>query len=154
MPELPEVEVFVRRLQAIVGSTIIRAEALDDRLALDGSLLDQAAITSVRRRGKNIVIGLGLRGDLGVHLRMSGRLRLHRCEVEVKYTRLILHLDSGDSVYFVNPRRLGTAKHYMEGFTADLGVEPLSPSFTIESLADLAGKSHSPVKTFLLTNGK
>jgi len=154
MPELPEVEVFVRRLQAIVGSTIIRAEVLDERLDLDGSLLDQAAITSVKRRGKNIVIGLGHRGDLVVHLRMSGRLRLHRSEVEVKYTRLILHLDSGDSVYFVNPRRLGTAAYYPSGFKANLGIEPLSRGFTASRLSQVAALSRSPIKPFLLDQQK
>jgi len=94
------------------------------------------------------------RGDLVIHLRMSGRLRLTRSEREGKYTRLLLHLDSGDCVYFINPRRLGTATHYPKGFLADLGVEPLSPDFTIECLADLAGKSQSPVKTFLLDQRK
>ena len=154
MPELPEVEIFVRGLQAVVGSTIVRAEVLDDRLDLDGSKLAKAQISSVERRGKHIVIGLGERGDLVVHLRMSGRLRLTRSERESKYTRLTLHLDSGERVYFVNPRRLGTAKHYGRGFTADLGIEPLSSAFTIESLAELASKSRSPIKPFLLNQRK
>lgn len=154
MPELPEVEILVRQLQPIVGTVIRRAEVLDERLDLDGSLLDQAAITSVKRRGKNIVIGLGHRGDLVVHLRMSGRLRLHRSEVEVKYTRLILHLDSRDSVYFVNPRRLGTAALCRDGFRPELGIEPLSETFTADALAQMAAGSRSPIKLFLLDQRK
>ena len=150
MPELPEVEIFVRKLQPIVGAVIRRAEVLDDRLALDASKIEGATITSAERRGKHIVIHLGERGDLIVHLRMSGRLRLHRGEDEVKHTRLVLHLDSGNTVYFVNPRRLGTAIHCAAGFEADLGLEPLSPSFTVAALGDLTSKSHSPIKLFLL----
>ena len=154
MPELPEVEVFVRRLQPTVGAIIQRVEVLDDRLNLDGAKLAGADISSVERRGKHIVIHLGDRGDLVIHLRMSGRLRLHRSENEVRYTRLVLHLDSGDSVYFVNPRRLGTAVHCQEGFELDLGVEPLSPSFKAEVLAEMASKSRSPIKLFLLDQRK
>jgi len=129
---------------------IQRAEVLDDRLALDGSRIEGASISSAERRGKHIVIHLGERGDLVVHLRMSGRLRLHRGQDEVKYTRLVLHLDSGDTVYFVNPRRLGTVIHCAAGFEADLGLEPLSSSFTVDALGDLTSKSHSPIKLFLL----
>ncbi|MFC2078370.1 bifunctional DNA-formamidopyrimidine glycosylase/DNA-(apurinic or apyrimidinic site) lyase [Candidatus Bipolaricaulota bacterium] len=150
MPELPEVEVFVRRLQPIVGTTIRQAEVLDDRLNLDGSKLVGAPVASIERRGKHIVIHLGDRGDLVVHLRMSGRLRLNRSENEAKYTRLSLHLDSGATVYFVNPRRLGTAIHYSEGFDPDLGYEPLSPLFTSEALGSMTSESRSPIKLFLL----
>ena len=107
-------------------------------------------ILSVERRGKHIVIDLGDRGDLVIHLRMSGRLRLQRSEAEIRYTRLALYLDSGDTVYFVNPRRLGTAIHYPEGFDVNLGIEPLSSAFTPEALAEIVGKSRSPIKLFLL----
>ncbi len=154
MPELPEVEVFVRRLQPIVGATIDRVEVLDDQLNLDGSMLAGTTVSSVERRGKHIVIHLGDRGDLVVHLRMSGRLRLHRGENEVKHTRLVLYLDSGDTVYFVNPRRLGTVIHCLDGFEADLGIEPLSRSFTADVLGKMTGKSRSPIKLFLLDQRK
>ena len=90
MPELPEVEVFVRRLQSVVGRRIDHVDVLDDRLNLDGAPLQGATITAVARRGKHILIHLGSRGDLIVHLRMSGRLRLLRSQNEAKHTRLIL----------------------------------------------------------------
>ncbi|MCK5585527.1 hypothetical protein KAJ02_05595, partial [Candidatus Bipolaricaulota bacterium] len=154
IPELPEVEIFVRRLQPIAGTTIVRAEVLDDRLNLDGSALAGTFISSVERRGKHIVIGLGDHGDLVVHLRMSGRLRLHRSDAEMRYTRLILHLDSGDSVYFVNPRRLGTAVHCPRGFETQLGIEPLSSAFTSNALTEMTEKSRSPIKPFLLDQQK
>ena len=154
MPELPEVETFVRRLQPIVGVTVDRVEVLDDRLNLDGSRLAGATIAAVERRGKYIVIHLGERGDLVIHLRMSGRLRLHQGENEDKHTRLVLCLDSGDTVYFVNPRRLGTVIHCPDGFEPDLGIEPLSSSFTADALGEMAGKSRSPIKLFLLDQRK
>ena len=150
MPELPEVETFVRQLQPVSGARIKSAEILDEKLRLDGEELAGARIASITRRGKNIVLDLGEIGHLAIHLRMSGRLRLERSEAEIPYTRLILHLDSGRSVYFVNPRRLGTVMLCRNGFSADLGAEPLDASFTPDVLAKLASASRAPVKHFLM----
>ncbi len=154
MPELPEVETLVRRLRPIVGTRIVGAEVLDDRLAIPVKALIGVSIEGVTRRGKYIVIGLDGRGDLVVHLRMSGRLRLDRSEDEIPYTRMILRLDSGESVYFVNPRRLGTVVHCPHGFDAKLGIEPTGPEFTAEILAEFAAGSRAPIKQLLLDQRK
>jgi len=154
MPELPEVETLVRRLQPIANMRIVGVEILDDRLDVDGRALIGASIREVRRRGKYIVIDLSDRGDLIVHLRMSGRLRLDRTEAEVGYTRMILHLDSGDSVYFVNPRRLGTVVLCPDGFDVPLGVEPTAAEFTIERLGTFTARSRAPIKQLLLDQRK
>lgn len=150
MPELPEVETFVRRLQPASGATIVKADVLDEKLRLDADALGGAVIASINRRGKHIVFDLGASVHLVIHLRMSGRLRLERSEAEIPYTRLVLHLDSGDSVYFINPRRLGTAILCRNGFGDDLGVEPLSPAFTPEALANLSSASRAPIKHVLM----
>jgi formamidopyrimidine-DNA glycosylase len=154
MPELPEVETLVRRLQPIAGTRIVDVEILDDRLHVNGDAIVGASIREARRRGKHIVIDLHDRGDLVVHLRMSGRLRLDRTEDEIRYTRMILHLDSGDSVYFVNPRRLGTVVHCSDGFDVPLGVEPIGSDFTAEHLGALAAGSRAPIKQLLLDQRK
>jgi formamidopyrimidine-DNA glycosylase len=154
MPELPEVETFVRRLQPASGATIVAADVLDAKLRLNASVLAGAFITSIERRGKHIVFDLGAAGRLVIHLRMSGRLRFERTEAEIPYTRLILHLDSGEAVYFVNPRRLGTAVLCRDGFGGDLGVEPLSEAFTPEALAGIAAASRAPIKHLLLDQRK
>jgi formamidopyrimidine-DNA glycosylase len=154
MPELPEVETLVRRLLPIAGTRIVGAEILDDRLTVTADELVGAPIRNVKRRGKNIVIGLDGRGDLIVHLRMSGRLRLDRSKDETPYTRMILHLDSGDSVYFVNPRRLGTVLLYPDGFDVDLGVEPIGSEFTADVLAGFTTASRTPIKQLLLDQRK
>ena len=154
MPELPEVETFVRELQAVVSDTIDRVDVLDDRLGFDAMPLAGATIASIARRGKHIVIRLRNRGDLVVHLRMSGRLRLRRSVPERVYTRLTVHLDSGRKIYFVNPRRLGTVRYYPEGFQTRLGVEPLEPEFTCAALETLTRASQSPIKMLLMDQRK
>jgi formamidopyrimidine-DNA glycosylase len=154
MPELPEVETFVRNLHSAVGSTIRDVRVLDARLGLDGEQIVGAVITTIERQGKYIVFRLRSRGDLVFHLRMSGRLRVTRSEKERAYTRLVLDLEDGQSVYFVNPRRLGTAEYFPEGFRVSLGSDPLEPSFTAEALTELTSRSRSPIKTFLLNQQK
>ena len=154
MPELPEVETLVRLLSPIVETRIVGAEILDDRLAVSAGALLGAAIRDVKRRGKYIVIGLDGHGDLVVHLRMSGRLRLDRSEDEVRYTRMILHLDSGDSVYFINPRRLGTVVLCPLGFGEDVGIDPTTAEFSADVLAEFAAGSRAPIKQLLLDQRK
>ena len=83
MPELPEVETLVRGLQGVIGLRIASVDVLDARLALDPRPLVGASIASIVRRGKHILIRLADRGDLIVHLRMSGRLSLARRDAEI-----------------------------------------------------------------------
>jgi len=154
MPELPEVETLVRSLQPAVGRTIFAAEVLDRRLGVLPESLAGRTVQRIARRAKYIVIELDGRGDLVVHLRMSGRLRLDRSEREAKYTRMILHLDSGDAVYFVDPRRLGTVDLHPCGFEKPLGIDPTTPQFTTGALATLAAASRSPIKQLLLDQRK
>ena len=154
MPELPEVETFVRRLAPIVGTRIVEATILDSRLGLSPAALRGAPIERVERRAKYIVIGLEDRGDLVVHLRMSGRLRLDRSKEEIPYTRMLLRLDSGDCVYFVNPRRLGTAVLCKDGFDKRIGIDPTDAAFTPRAFAEMAGVSRAPIKQLLLDQRK
>lgn len=150
MPELPEVETFVRGLQPAVGRTIEGADVLDPKLALRPSGLVGRKIDSIERRGKHIVFALDDGERLIVHLRMSGRLRLERSREEIPYTRLALRLAREQAIYFVDPRRLGTARVCRDELDEDLGVEPLSAEFTRERLAALIAGRRTPIKPLLM----
>lgn len=154
MPELPEVETFVRNLLPVIGHTISSAEVLDSRLDLVPRNLVGRSIADVRRRGKHIVMDFTDGSSLVVHLRMSGRLRLERSQEEIPYTRLTLRLGNGKSVYFVNPRRLGTAQFCRDGASLDLGLEPLGSQFTPEALHRITSASRTPIKQLLLDQRK
>jgi formamidopyrimidine-DNA glycosylase len=80
VPELPDVAVYVERLEArIVGRRLLRARVLNPfvlrSVAPSLAELDGRQVTGVRRLGKRIVIGL--EGDLYlvVHLMIAGRFR-------------------------------------------------------------------------------
>jgi formamidopyrimidine-DNA glycosylase len=154
MPELPEVETFVRGLTPTIGCAIASADVLDARLAVSAEDLVGARIAGIRRRGKYIGIDLGDGRSLVIHLRMSGRLRLECRECETKYARMILRLDDGQCIYFVDPRRLGTAELLDDTFDLALGFEPLDATFTTAALAELASQSRAPIKQLLLNQRK
>jgi len=154
MPELPEVETIVRGLGATVGARIDQLEVLDQRLDLPQDKIAGRAIEAISRRGKYIIIGLSDGGSLIVHLRMSGRLAIRRSTTEEKHTRFIIYLDDGGKIYFINPRRLGTAEYVQDGFPHELGVEPLSSEFTANRLHEIAAGSRAPIKPLLMDQKK
>ncbi len=102
MPELPEVEITARRLDAALRGATIESALAPGINALKTfapplSALEGRAIASVGRRGKQFVIGVT--GDLAllVHLMSAGRLQLFdkRAGPRDRTSRLLLRLEGG-----------------------------------------------------------
>ncbi len=102
MPELPEVEITARRLDAALrGATIESALApgINALKTFDPPphALDGRALEGVRRIGKNLVIDVA--GDLHVliHLMSAGRLQLYdkRASLRDRTSRLLVRLPGG-----------------------------------------------------------
>jgi formamidopyrimidine-DNA glycosylase len=102
VPELPEVEITARRLDAAVrGATIesTLAPGLNALKTFDPPLhaIDGRAIARVRRRGKHFVVDVA--GDLSLlaHLMSAGRLQLFdkRAGLRDRTSRLLIRLDDG-----------------------------------------------------------
>ena len=165
MPELPEVETIRRQLApALERRRIERVEVRDARWcepappeavedALRGRLIER-----VWRRGKYVVASLEDDVHLAMHLRMTGNLLLVPARGgEPRHLRVVMELDDGKRLLFVDVRRFGTGDVLLgsdalaEYFASRLGVEPLSPDFTAEALRALARGRRQPVKAFLLT---
>jgi formamidopyrimidine-DNA glycosylase len=161
VPELPEVEVVRRDLEAHVtgrrvaavdvsGARTVRRQPVPE---LTGRL-GGATLGPVGRRGKYLVLGLG-RGDdvLVVHLRMSGQLILCRpADPVAPHTHAVLTLDDGAQLRFVDPRTFGelfvTSASLPE--LAHLGPDPLSPSWTWRSLAAVLAGRRALLKPLLM----
>jgi formamidopyrimidine-DNA glycosylase len=162
MPELPEVETIRRQLApALEGRTITAAEILDPRwtrpeppeLVQEG--LTGRRIEHLSRAGKYLVWELS--GDLYllVHLRMTGTLLLNPI-AEPLHTRARFELDGERHLIYVDPRRFGTG-HLLPGAAARdaylgerIGIEPLTPEFTLAHLRAMARGRTAPVKSFVL----
>ncbi len=102
MPELPEVEITARRIDAAVrGATIESALApgLNALKTFDPPLhaIDGRAIAGVRRRGKHFVIDVAGGLSLLAHLMSAGRLQLFdkRAGLRDRTSRLLVRIDDG-----------------------------------------------------------
>jgi formamidopyrimidine-DNA glycosylase len=114
MPELPEVEITARRLDAALrGATIESALApgINALKTFDPPLsaLEGRAITSITRRGKQFVIAVT--GDLAllVHLMSAGRLQLYdKCAGPRDRTSRLLLRIAGEPQRELRLREFGT----------------------------------------------
>lgn len=164
MPELPEVETVMQGLrERLEGRTIVRAIAHrpDLRWPLPEGLqqrLTGARVTGFRRRGKYILMRLNGGDSVLLHLGMSGRMVLSplRPNAVTLHEHLVLETNDGWRLGFVDPRRFGsvdlvaTKQEDTHKLLAELGPEPLDPSFSPARLsASLIGK-RTPIKAALL----
>jgi formamidopyrimidine-DNA glycosylase len=162
MPELPEVETIRRQLAPhLTGRTITEAEILDARWtrphapAATAAALRGAVVERVGRAGKYLVWSLSGDRHLLMHLRMTGTL-LFDPHAPPPHTRVLLGLDDGHRLVYVDPRRFGTG-HLLHGeaarneyLSARIGIEPFTPQFTAQHLRSLARGRIGPIKAFVL----
>ncbi|WP_125078484.1 DNA-formamidopyrimidine glycosylase [Mycobacterium sp. P7213] len=170
MPELPEVEVVRRGLNAhLVGRTITGVRVHHPRAVrrheagpadLTGRLLG-ARITGTDRRGKYLWLLLsGAVADeaLVVHLGMSGQMLLGELP-DTRHLRIAAVLDDGTKVSFVDQRTFGgwqlTDLVAVDGSVlpvpvAHLARDPLDPRFDAESVVEVLRRKHSEIKRQLL----
>ena len=162
MPELPEAETIARDLDPrLAGRAIEEIQIVHDDIlavppeAFETHLLGRT-ITGVGRRGKNVVLHLDDAGRLVVNLGMTGRLVTSdapRAD-ELTHVAAAFQLDDGRALLYDDTRRFGLLKYYdAESWAArdsELGLEPLSDSFTPEALWALTKRTRTPVRNFLL----
>ena len=165
MPELPEVETFVRSLRAggITGESIINRQirSVDcfnpNTLICDSpagpEVLEGKTILSASRRGK--YIRLETDGPfILIHLRMSGDLRCDDEDPDTlkKHDRLVFHFSDGKRLVFNDVRKFGRVRitEDPDAVTAGLGIEPLGDELTGSWLKkNLAGQKRA-IKSALL----
>ncbi|MGI9164235.1 MAG: bifunctional DNA-formamidopyrimidine glycosylase/DNA-(apurinic or apyrimidinic site) lyase [Mycobacterium sp.] len=168
MPELPEVEVVRRGLQAhIAGRTITALQVHHPRAVrrhepgaadLTARLLG-ARIAGTDRRGKYLWLNLD-DGDtaLVVHLGMSGQMLLGPI-TRTEHLRIAATLDDGTALSFVDQRTFG-GWQLAEVVTVDgnrvpepvahIARDPLDILFDRESVVNVLRRKHSEIKRQLL----
>lgn len=164
MPELPEVETTRRHLEAaMVGRVVATATVSHQRTArlnasiaeLEGRLLGRRVL-SMGRHGKFLVATLDEDYTLVAHLGMSGRFTIaHPGEEMAVHTHVVIGLDDGLEVRFIDPRTFG----FVAVLDADeipisplsrLGPDAWAGPLDVDHLAgSLAGRT-APIKALLL----
>lgn len=161
MPELPEVEVVRRGLDAaLVGHTFDAVEVLHPR-AVRGNAVDLAAVlpglivTGTGRRGKFMWLELSDGAALLIHLRMSGQV-LVTPPGQVESPHLRIRARMGDSeVSFVDQRTFGLWQYVAldDGIPesiSHIAADPFDPAFDLTQTARALRRRNSALKTVLL----
>lgn len=168
MPELPEVESVRRSIErAGIDGPIVGVWRSGKKLRTGTqwrreklSLLMHAQPGPIERRGKFIVWRFEV-GDVSlgwlVHLGMSGRFVLSDpAQPREPHTHVVVDFGCGHQVRFVDPRRFGGMRVasietlFGESPLAELGPEPLDPSFDGSVLELAAGHSKRALRDVLL----
>lgn len=179
MPELPEVETVRRDLEArVLGATITDVESDWPKTVREPNFLRLASeirgqkILAIARRGKLIMMSLSSGQTLTVHLKMTGHLIVSEntdirdgkwvvgdddsplSDPANQFIHLIFRLNGGrvlalsDLRKFANIRLVGPQR--LEEILSELGPEPLSEDFTVETLADRLAGRKAPLKKALM----
>ncbi len=164
MPELPEVEMFVRDLRRLLtGRTIVSAQLLRPGLAETSTKqgfarsLRAARIDEVARRGKHILFRLDNGRTLITHLRMTGKfLVVDSRAPNPDHTHAIFRLDGGDRLLFSDQRHFAMMMIVRSSTLSEakplrrLAPEPFEADFTDEYLYQVLARSKRQIKTLLL----
>ena len=168
MPELPEVEIVVRSLDALMRGRMIEAAELRRKRLAPGTTpktfarrLARSTVNFVHRRGKHILFDLDNNYTLITHLRMSGRFMLLDGEQEEpKFAHAVFHLDGSERLVFQDQRHFGlmkiaeTSRLFEAKELAKLAPEPFSDGFSIDYLHRLLKGTKRNIKPLLLDQTK
>ena len=159
MPELPEVETVKNELlpyvvgHRITGVTLIWEGIIKEPSVQEfRSRLIGQKITGITRRGKYLIVSLSSGDLLIIHLKMTGSLLVNQDSSEPpKYTRAIIHMDKGTSIFFRDPRKFGAMRLVKDenSIVGKLGPEPLEGDFTPQVLAQRLANRKAPMKALL-----
>lgn len=161
MPELPEVETVVRGLRqaGLEGARMARVEVRWARTVAGASpaafarTLQGRVIRRIARRAKYIVCHLDGGGELLIHLRMTGRLRIEPPDTPaLPHDRVVFVLDDKRQVHFHDTRTFGRFRLVDDAAAhlAALGPEPLDAAFTADALRQRLAGRRTPLKPLLL----
>ena len=159
MPELPEVEVLVRHLAAVLPGrrihavTVRRARSVSPSRPRDlAAALKGAVVTGVSRRAKYLIFNLKQRGrlfELVGHLGMTGRMYLQSKRFEIPPHAVVAIDLNRDRWVFEDPRGFGRLSLETSRLNS-LGPEPLAPDFTVDDLSRGLHGSRQAIKVKLL----
>ncbi len=165
MPELPEVETIRLGLHTRLAGTRIQSAERSSTVALRKpsplplSSLSGATVQAIRRHAKVMFWDLADGRTFVAHLGMTGKFLFSAPDAQrLPHTHLVLGLEDGDELHFVDPRRFGwLSLHAPDDPPRDAdhyGLDALDPELNADKFAALLAGSRAPLKSFLLDQTK
>ncbi|MGE4194912.1 MAG: bifunctional DNA-formamidopyrimidine glycosylase/DNA-(apurinic or apyrimidinic site) lyase [Pseudodesulfovibrio sp.] len=160
MPELPEVEVIARGLDATLAGRTIESVTVPGLTRLSEpaeSLVPRVVgrtVVRVYRRAKVLLMELDDGTTLAFHLKMTGRVVHGPMRGPGKHDRILFALDDGSLLFFADMRKFGYVRSFAPGelecwdFLAKAGPEPLETA--PEVLAERIAGRRCAIKALLL----
>jgi formamidopyrimidine-DNA glycosylase len=161
MPELPEVEVISNFLlnrikNKQISSVIVNNWSLRIPVTSNiGKVLNNKAISDIKRRGKYIIWNTDGNVSVIIHLGMSGKLiYAENGHVQNKHDHVIFLFSDNTAIVFNDPRRFGLViilnKEQEINFFSSLGIEPLTDEFNGNYLQKLLKSRKVNIKSALM----
>ena len=165
MPELPEVETVRRGLQRFaVGRRVNGVEVGRERTVRRTSReavihgLTGTTILAANRRGKYLLLPLDSGDEVMIHLRMSGQVLVAKAGTQrPRHTHVVMHLDDGNEMWFIDPRTFGEVvvfdPHNVAVEIPDLaklGPDPVAEGITLFEFRKILRSRHRQIKPLLL----
>jgi formamidopyrimidine-DNA glycosylase len=161
MPELPDVEAFRATVQRHFIDRPVSRVVISDPKCLEGVTvamvqrrLKGRAVQSTGRHGKYLFLDFGDDIVLVMHFGPAGSLhRVVAGQEQPDYVRFQLDFSDGDSLAYVNRRRIGrmrlvaSAAAFIE--KAKLGPDAMAPDFNFPGFAQRVSVRGQPIKVFL-----
>jgi len=161
MPELPDLET----LKEVLEKRILDREIAATRALRPGILktvdppLDSLIgerFTGISRRGKHLILTLRPGLHLVVHLMLAGRFVLCRSDTRLtKASGLVVSFADGEDLRLIENGPTKLVRVYVVADPMDVeeiaqaGIEPLSPQFTVEALAEMVKGRRRQAKKLL-----
>jgi len=160
MPELPDVEIFKKYMDAtslhhkINDVAVIETKVLEGVSArkLRARLVDRS-FESTRRHGKYLFARLEERSWLVFHFGMTGALKYYKTESDhVKYVRVRFFFSNGYDLVYISQRMLGRIRlvPFAEEFIGSNEWGPDALAIDYGRFAEAVRKSRGPIKTTLM----
>src|ERR687887_399408 len=160
MPELPDVEIFKRYLDATALKQKISRISVRNRTVLRhlspqtfARNLDGRKFQSSRRHGKLLFGQLDKNGSVIFHFGMTGFLKHFTDKAEEpKHTRIRIEFSSGSFLGYVCPRMFGEVDHTRDvnQYIKKRGLGPDALAVTREQFKDLLAGKKSSIKSALM----
>jgi len=160
MPELPDVEIRKRYIDATCLHQKITSVEVNDPIVLDeltpqslGRALSKQSFKSTRRHGKYLFIELKENSWMSMHFGMTGDLKYYKeADQQPDYEQVLFHFQNGYQLAYVMPRKLGEIRliDSVDDFLEEKELGPDALDISFDKFHNLLADRRGMIKSTLM----